>query len=250
MSRRVGLFAIGSVLALVVTGLMVAAPFGDPTTPRPAERPLVYVAVGASDSVGVGAKDPSTEAWPVVFVEQALPASTELINLAVPGAKVPEALAEQVPRAVAAEPDLVTVWLNVNDLRALVEPAVYGQQLRELITALRRGGETTVLVANTPELDQLPVVQSSPFPPAVVEERVAEYNRVIAEVVEDTGAVLVDLHSPSKELEAAGRIPSLTSEDGFHPNAAGYREVAKVFAATYRRVVDQATSGAAALGRG
>ena len=250
MSRRVGVFAIGGVLALVMTGVIVASPFGNSTTPRPPEQPLVYVAVGASDSVGVGAADPSTEAWPVVFADEALPANTEVVNVAVPGAKVPQALAAQVPKAVAAEPDLVTVWLNVNDLRALVDPAVYGEQLRELVTALRRGGQTTVLVANTPELDQLPVVRSSPFPPALVEERVAEYNRVIAEVVEDAGAVLVDLHSPSKELEAAGRIPSLTSDDGFHPNAEGYREVARVFAATYRRVVDQATSGAAALRRG
>lgn len=236
MSRRGGLLAaLGAVAALAVA-VVVALSAGERRVPTAAGGPVVYVAVGASDSVGVGTSDPATQAWPVVFSRDALPPSSRFTNVAVSGSTVAEALAEQVPKAVAAAPDLVTVWLNVNDIRALVEPEAYGRQLRELVTALRRGGETTVLVANTPEIDQLPVLRSLPIPPGLVEARVDEYNRVIADVVDDTGAVEVDLHGPSEEFEASGRLAALTSGDGFHPNADGHREVASAFADAYRSV--------------
>ena len=239
MSRRAGLLAAIGVVVAVLVAVVVAVTADDREAPIGSSRPIVYVAVGASDTVGVGTTDPSREAWPVVFVERALPSDTRFTNVGVSGSTVAQALTEQVPKAVAAAPDLVTVWLNVNDLRAFVAPEEYGRQLRELVTALRRGGETTVLVANTPELDQLPVLKALPVPISLIEQRVDDYNRVIDDVVEDTGAVLVDLHGPSEDLEAEGRIPSLTSADGFHPNAAGYREVAAVFAATYDEVADE-----------
>ena len=233
MSRRAGLLAALGVVAAVAVALAVALAADDRRAPAATGRPIVYVAVGASESVGVGTTDPSTEAWPVVFIREALPPGSRFTNVAVSGSTVAQALTEQVPKAVAAAPDLVTVWLNVNDLRALVEPDVYAGQLRELVTALRRGGETTVLVANTPEIDQLPVLRSLPIPPAFVEARVDEYNRVIADVVDETGAVQVDLHGPSEDFEEAGRIAALTSGDGFHPNAEGHREVAQAFTEAY-----------------
>lgn len=239
MSRRAGVIVAIGVVVAVVLALGVALSAEDRTEPAAPARPIVYVAVGASDSVGVGAADPAREAWPVVFVERALPANTTFTNVAVSGSTTAQALTEQVPKAVAAAPDLVTVWLNVNDLRAFVDARTYGEQLREVVTALRRGGETTVLVANTPELDQLPVLAALPVPPALIEQRVDEYNQVIAQVVEDTGAVLVDLHAESEELEDAGRISDVTSSDGFHPNTEGYRIVARTFAEVYARVADQ-----------
>src|SRR5438045_2625317 len=42
----------------------------------PLARPIRYVAVGASDTVGVGADNPDTEAWPVI-VKNHLPRDTK-----------------------------------------------------------------------------------------------------------------------------------------------------------------------------
>jgi acyl-CoA thioesterase-1 len=203
---------------------------------RAAAPPPVYVAVGASDSVGVGTDDPSTQAWPVRFLHEALPASTRFTNVAVSGATVEQALADEVPKAVALQPDVVTVWLNVNDLRALVPPATYERRLRDLVHRLRRGGDTKVLVADTPEIDQLPAIArlGAIAPEAVIESAVARYNDAIDRVVDGEGAVLVDLHGPSEKAERDGTLPSLVSADGFHPNAAGYARVAAAFAAAFR----------------
>jgi lysophospholipase L1-like esterase len=231
------------------------------TTSRPAARPLatpsgaplVYVAVGASESVGVGASDPLRNAWPQVFYRSALPRSAVFVNMAVSGSTVAEALAGQVPSAVAQSPDVVTVWLNVNDLIRGVTPASYEADLTKLVTALRRGGATKVLVANTPPLDDLPAyraclpgatatvtrcalgpgLQGLVPPPATLNAAVDAYNASIARVASSTGAILVDLHAAGLAARQNGTEASLVGSDGFHPSDAGHALVAKAFATAY-----------------
>jgi lysophospholipase L1-like esterase len=218
----------------------------------PSAAPLVYVAVGASESVGVGASDPLRNAWPQLFYRSALPRSAVFVNMAVSGSTVAEALAGQVPNAVAQSPDVVTVWLNVNDLIRGVTAASYGADLTKLVTALRRGGATKVLVANTPPLDDLPAyraclpgttttvgqcalgpVQGLVPPPATLNAAVDAYNAAIARVTASTGAVLVDLHAAGLAARQNGTEASLAGSDGFHPSDAGHALVAKAFATAY-----------------
>src|SRR5947208_9135743 len=75
-----------------------------------AARPLVYVALGASDSVGVGAANPAQESWVAQF-HRRLPPGTRLVNLGVSGFKLRQALDQTLPVALDAKPDLVTIWL-------------------------------------------------------------------------------------------------------------------------------------------
>lgn len=220
---------------------MVTAAAGAPacrsgaTSPAGQGPPPVYAAVGASESVGVGADDPASQAWTEVFRRTALPPRTLFTNLAVEGANTAEALAEQVPRAVALKPDVVTVWLNVNDIIDRVPPDRFEQQLAELVRGLRRRGETKVLVANTPEVDQLPVVaRFGPIVAALADQAVDAYNEATRRVVDDQGATLVDLHRASEQAEREGRYASLVAADGFHPNTAGHAEAARVFAEAFR----------------
>ena len=221
---------VGVAVALVAAG---CSRDSEQAAPGP---PPVYVAVGASDSVGVGADDPATQAWPLLFLRDALPAGTKFTNVAISGATVEQALAEEVPKAVALEPDVVTVWLNVNDLRALVPAETYEQRLGDLVHQLRRGGETKVLVADTPDIDQLPAVArlGALTPTALIESAVDQYNAAIGRVVKREGAVRVDLNGPSEDAERDGTLGSLVSADGFHPNATGYARVAGAFGAAFR----------------
>jgi lysophospholipase L1-like esterase len=214
----------------------------------------VYVAVGASESVGVGASDPLRNAWTQVFYRSALPRSAVFVNMAVSGSTVAEALAGQVPNAVALSPDVVTVWLNVNDLIRGVPAASYEADLTKLLTALRRGGATKVLVANTPPLDDLPAYRAClPAPatagpcalgpglqglvpaPATLNAAVDAYNAAIARVAAAGGAVLVDLHAAGLAARQNGTEASLVGSDGFHPSDAGHALVATAFATAYTR---------------
>jgi lysophospholipase L1-like esterase len=223
------------------------APHDDPPPPpavttSPVE---VYVAIGGSDTVGVGAGDPASQAWPRVFARLALPPDAQVVNLGISGATVAEALDRQVPEALRRDADLVTVWLNVNDLLAGVPPAVYERRLGELVQALRAGGGPRVLIANTPPVDLLPAyVDCRARPgclggdlpePSLVQFAVAAYNAAIARVAAAAGAEVVDLHAAGVAAHAEGRTRQLVGSDGFHPSTAGHRAVAEAFAAVLAR---------------
>ena len=199
----------------------------------------VYVAVGASETTGVGSDQPLRDGWPQVLHRTALPAGAVFVNMGIPGATVAQAMAEEVNPALQVRPNLVTVWLNVNDIVRGVTPADYERQLDTLVRSLRRDGATRVLVANTPPLDRLPAFLAGRnlgvLPdPVVVDQLVDAYNEAIARVVERRGAFLVDLHAVALAARAAGTEPSLVSADGFHPSTAGHAAVAAAFAEVLR----------------
>ena len=247
--RATGRGVTRAAAVLLALGLSLTACSGEGTDSRQGDSrpsssapPRVYVAVGASETVGVGADDPATEGWPQVLRDTALPGA-ELVDVGVSGATVRDALATQLEPALAARPDLVTVWLAVNDALSLVPVADYEALLGRLVHALRRGGRTEVLVGNMPALDRLPAYRAC-LPgsqvggsvgdgidcvlplvpsPAQVRRTVAEFNAAIARVVEREGAVAVDLSEPQD-------LAGLTSDDGFHPSTEGHREVARTFA--------------------
>lgn len=197
----------------------------------------VYVAVGASETVGVGARRPAAEAWPRVLHERAL-RDARYVNVGVSGSTVGEALTAQLPLALAADPDVVTVWLAVNDITHLVPVESYEQQLRTLVHALRRDGRTEVLVGNVPAVQDLPAYRDClsgaagsgsrcALPVVPPEEQVVAtveaFNAAVARVVRAEGAVLVDV-SHGRDLTR------LTSADGFHPSTKGHQLVARTFA--------------------
>lgn len=237
-SRHAGL-VVGLVVALLAMGAcaakrpVVLPPPAD-TGPQP-----VYVAVGASETTGQGSDQPLRDAWPRVLHRTALPAGAIFVNMGIPGATVAQALAEELNQALAVRPNLVTVWLNVNDLDHDVSAADYERQLDSLVKGLRRGGATRVLVANTPPLDRLPAVvaarSTANVPsPEVVAQLTDAYNAAVARVVDRQGAFLVDLHAVGLAARAAGTEAGLVSADGFHPSTAGHAAVAAAFADVLR----------------
>lgn len=208
---------------------------------------LVYVAIGASETVGAGSKEPLREAWPQVLFRTALPHGATFVNLGIPGTTVTGALRRELPYAIDLRPDLVTVWLNVNDLVAGVDPEHFGRTLGRLVSELRAGGVEDVLIANTPPLIHLPAYRACRLdsageePPCFTDERlpatrrlsrlVDGYNAAIERVAGRVGATVVDLHGRAHAARRAGAMRRLISPDGFHPSTAGHRAVAAAFAA-------------------
>jgi len=237
--------------AVVVTFALVAAACSSPTRrglpppAAPAGTPVVYVAVGASETTGFGADEPLRDSWPRVLYRTALPTSAVFVNMGIPGATVTEALRDELPQALTVRPALATVWLNVNDIVAGVPTADFERDLGTLVRALRANGATRVLVANVPPLDELPAYLacrsgavartecgdgSGLPPPAVLDQTVDAYNAATARVAAGTGASVVDLHGVGLAARQAGDAASLVSKDGFHPSTAGHQAVAKAFA--------------------
>ena len=67
---------------------------------------------------------------------QLLGAGTRLRNLGVSGTLIHTALQDQVPAAVREQPDLITVWLAVNDLDAHTSLESYSADLDSLLGTL------------------------------------------------------------------------------------------------------------------
>src|SRR2546425_7638234 len=119
-------------------------------TAGPAAKPLRYVALGASDSVGDGASDPTTKSWPAL-VAAAMPAGTVYTNLGVSGSTVAQAFTQQLPTAMTADPDVVTVWLAFNDLAHATAPAAYKADPGRLLDGLLQT-KAPLFVGNLPDL--------------------------------------------------------------------------------------------------
>src|SRR3989449_9569460 len=151
------LLAARSIAGLALAGLTLSACGSMANTGAP--TPVISAAIGASETYGIGAGDPR-QAWPQVFTDDVLPRSAVLHNFGIPDATTAQALHDEVPAALAVHPTVVTVWLNVNDLINGVAAQDYEIQLRQVLRALRRSGQARVLVANTPDLAQLPAYRA------------------------------------------------------------------------------------------
>jgi acyl-CoA thioesterase-1 len=189
-----------------------------------AAPPVTYVAIGASDAVGVGAKDPLTEGW-VPRLGARLGPEARIVNLGVSGSTLAQALDEQLGPAIDAQPDIVTVWLAVNDLNARVPLEHYAADLDTLLGQL----ETTharVLVGNVPDLGSLAAYRG--IDPKPLKAEVDRWNTVIADTTARHSDTLVDLYSTWQEV---AQHPEYLSGDGFHPSSEGYQALADVFGA-------------------
>ena len=231
-ARRAPFFGLllAALLALAACGGGAGAPPPKSATPTATVRPsMVYVALGASDAVGVGATDPNRTAYIPLLIRR-LPPHAEALNLGVSGFTVHQALVDELPPALAAHPSLVTVWLVGNDFRQCTPLANYQRDLDTLLGQLASQTQAQVFVANAPDMRQLPAIRDGSAAclrgetPAQIRALVAQWNVVIAEVVAKHHDTLVDLfHS---DLAAH---PEYISSDGFHPTDAGYRILANLF---------------------
>ena len=188
---------------------------------------FVYLAIGASDVMGVGAV-PLTEGY-VYLVSQELERripGTFLINLGVPGARI-DALSEQVrlARHFGGEADIATVWIGANDLVHGVDPSRFQTDLRQLLRRVQSSLSRVVVIATIPDLTQLATFATMPNP-AVTTARIQAFNRAIEVEAPYVSASIVDVfHETSSD-------DFVFDGDGFHPTKAGHRRMAELFRKT------------------
>jgi acyl-CoA thioesterase I len=207
---------IGVALPAAVVGAGCAAP-------ARVQKPLTYVAIGASDAVGIGAQNPETDGWVPRLAAQLGP-TARLVNLGISGSTLHQALNEQVGPALDAQPDVVTVWLAVNDLNDHVPLEQYAADLDRLLARLDQT-HARVLVGNVPDLGRLAASRGADAAPLQAE--VDRWNVAIAETTARHGATVVDLFARWQEV---AEHPEYLSADGFHPSSEGYQRLADVFA--------------------
>jgi acyl-CoA thioesterase-1 len=199
-----------------------------------AADPPVYVALGASDAVGVGADDPSSQGW-VPLVARGLPANPNLVNLGISGATIADVNTDELPVAIDARPDWITIWPGVNDLRHDVSLDSFTDGLNTTLDRLRSDTSAQIIIMNIPDLRNVPAFTS--LDPDTLDQTVRQWNAAIDQAATSHGALLVDLYGNSQEVTGH---PEDISSDGFHPSSAGYRQIADLVLKTVRAHVSPA----------
>jgi acyl-CoA thioesterase I len=192
--------------------------------PKDKKIEFVYLALGASDATGVGAS-PLSEGYVFLIkreLDKRVP-GVALVNLGVPGARI-DFIKEQVRIAtqVNTKANLVTLWTGANDLIHGDDPKTFQEDLRFVLQNVRKSVSKTIVVANLPDLTQLPRFRSDPSPVVTI-GRVQAFNRAIEQEARAADAPLVNLFAQPV------RDDLVVDLDGFHPNDAGHREVARLF---------------------
>jgi acyl-CoA thioesterase I len=189
-----------------------------------ASGPVVYVALGDSTGVGVGARRGGGYVARLFERIERERAGSRVTNLCVSGAETRDVIRSQLPRVASLRPTLVTVGIGINDLTHGVEPDQFRRNYEELAEGLRAATDAPVVLTNVPDISTAPRV------PAVmrgeVRRRIALFNELIAEAAARRGFALVEAYEMSREI--IPRHPEFFSADGFHPSDEGYEYWAKM----------------------
>lgn len=203
-----------------------ATPTPSPTlvpTGTPGPR-LAYAAIGASDAYGVGTANPAKDNWPTVLAGDLGP-SIQLTNLGIPGATVAIARRDELPIALHLQPDLITVFLGVNDILDNVPTATFTEQISALLMQLHTQTDARVFIGNLPDVTLLPEFARHDL--IALRTQVIVWNAAIAHAAAEAGATVVDLFDGWGEL---AQHPDYVSADGLHPSTLGAVRLAAVFA--------------------
>jgi lysophospholipase L1-like esterase len=195
--------------------------------PRSGEE-LRFVVLGDSSAAGVGVDHP--EQLPGVLLARGMAEETgrpvRLSTHAVSGANT-RRLPAQVDLALAEGADVALVMIGANDVRdrlpARVSASILGGELRRL-----RDAGTRVVVGTCPDFGMIrPIPQPLRTIARTWSVLLAGAQRIEAEQAGALAVPLGDLLSP----EFLARRADLFSQDGFHPNAAGYEAAVAVLLA-------------------
>jgi acyl-CoA thioesterase I len=185
---------------------------------------ITYVAIGASDTFGIGTSEPYMENWPTDLSEK-LRQRVHLINLGIPGITLYDALRLELPVAIDSHPQLVTIWLGVNDIADKVSTTSYSHDLEVLLSQLRsKAPAAQIMIANIPDLTLLPYFAS--YDQQELQRNIADYNQTIEQESQQNHAILVNMSQQNYNLK---EHPEYISSDGLHPTDLGYAQIAELF---------------------
>lgn len=185
-----------------------------------------YVAIGDSSTEGLDdpAGDGTFRGWANRLAEriagaQASAGGLLYANLGVRGKKTREIADEQLERALAMRPDLVTLFAGTNDIVSRrVDLSAVAADLAAMMAAIRDSG-ATLLTFTMPDLAPVMPLARRLAP------RLDGLNAAIRTAAVQSGALLVDFAA-----HPVASDPRLWSPDRLHANAAGHARIAAALA--------------------
>jgi lysophospholipase L1-like esterase len=176
-----------------------------------------FVAIGDSFTEGLHDPDPGGgyRGW-ADLVAGALAAQRpgfRYANLAIRGKRLPEIVAEQVPRAVELAPDLVSLAAGGNDILSGADVDALAAEFEPAVAKLQAAG-CRVLIFTGFDPRVFPVIR-------LLRGRIAAYNMHLRGIADEYGCDLVDLWSMRVLRDTRAWSP-----DRLHLTTEGHRRVA------------------------
>ncbi len=191
---------------------------------RTDSRPFVYLALGDSTGVGIGAEHGGYVTKLFLRIKHVCPRA-RIINCSSTGAATEDILREQLYSETlnTAHPDLITVGIGADDLIHGVKIDRFAKNYDQIIARLKQFAGVTIVVMNIPDISLAPAVPG--YMRDAARRHIIMFNERLAEIAARRGAILVDLFQRSAELSVH---PEFFSPDGIHPSDAGYEFWAEV----------------------
>ena len=175
---------------------------------------LLYVALGDSAALGLGASQPERGYVGIVAAEIAriTGRKVRVRNLAIDGATCAVVLSDELHRIPKAPAVVCTIDVGANDVWSF-EPERFRDEFDRICAALPPGS----IVADLPS-----------FSPVPIAGRIRTANRIVHEVVAARGHVLAPLNTVTRR---GGPVIAIRNAAGdlFHPNDRGHRVWAEAF---------------------
>jgi acyl-CoA thioesterase-1 len=205
-------------------------------TPRTPETTIIgtvrYVVLGDSTGTGIGAREGGYVArlFKRIVAERA---GSTLTNLCVSGATTADVLQRQLERGIAANPNLITLGIGINDIGQGLKLEEFGENYDAILTKLKDGTRATIVVTNLPDISSAPRI-----PPSLrseYQQRIVMLNRKLQEIASRHAVTVFDVFGITHEQLPVH--PEYFSADGFHPSDAGYELWAEQMWPTIARVI-------------
>ena len=180
-------------------------------------RPIVYVALGDSTGSGVGAREGGYVLRLFNRLVKRLPES-RLTNLCVSGATTADVVRGQLQRAVALNPDLITVGVGINDIGHGLTLEQFSKNYEQILTTLREKTRAQIVVTNLPDVSSAPRIPNSLR--QQYQQEIMRFSQRLEEIAAGQGVTVFDIYTITHEQLASH--PEYFSADGFHPSDEGY----------------------------
>ena len=224
-------FLGGSVFAMLFTGCNRQGAVEGKTMKA---GPLVYVALGDSTGYGVGAREGGYVKRLFNRIVERRPEST-LQNLCVSGATTDDVIRGQLDRAVALNPDLVTVGIGINDVGHGLTLEQFSKNYEQILSTLKEKTHAQIVVTNLPDVSSAPRIPNSMR--SVYQRQIDQFCQRLVEIAERHGVTIFDIYSITKDELPSH--PEYFSSDGFHPSDTGYELWATQMWPTVAKVIGE-----------
>jgi lysophospholipase L1-like esterase len=205
-----------------------------PSTPAATDRPIDYVALGDSYTIGTSVRNDAR--WPNQLVRATRPqVRLRLVeNLGLNGATSADVISQQLPELDGLGPDLVSILIGVNDVFGGIPAETYRHNVRQILDDLTsRLPADRVLVVSTPDYTLTSAGSGYPDPEGQ-SARITEANDILRTEAELRGLTFVDITPVANEVPDD---PSLVARDGLHASAKQYAGWVELIAPALREML-------------